>query len=142
MEVKRVAILLLAAACARVPESVVCLLSALRVHEIGTRVPAEVWIAIPQGARSALLMRHGTMTLRYYHPHGTDPQTPHDQDEIYIVAAGRGTVVSGPSEAKLDRNRGRFAAGRSAGICGLSMLANVQPGIFRFGRYAQAHYGI
>ena len=52
---------------------------------------------IPAGARSALLMRHGIMTLRFYQPRGTDPQTPHDQDEIYIVAAGRGTVVSGPS---------------------------------------------
>ena len=58
---------------------------------------------ISEGARSALLMRHGTMTLRYYRPRGADPQTPHDQDEIYIVAAGRGTVVSGPSAAELDR---------------------------------------
>ena len=58
---------------------------------------------IPQGARSALLMRHGSMTLRYYAPRGTDPQTPHEQDEIYIVAAGRGTVVSGVTEAQLER---------------------------------------
>ncbi len=41
----------LAAVCARVPDSIVCLLSALRVHEIGTRVPAEVWLAIPHKAR-------------------------------------------------------------------------------------------
>jgi predicted transcriptional regulator of viral defense system len=32
---------------ARVPKGVVCLLSALRVHEIGTQAPHEVWIAIP-----------------------------------------------------------------------------------------------
>jgi len=31
----------------RVVRGVVCLLSALRVHEIGTRVPSEVWLAIP-----------------------------------------------------------------------------------------------
>src|SRR2546427_576793 len=37
----------LAMACARVPNSVVCLLSALRVHGIGTQAPAEVWLAIP-----------------------------------------------------------------------------------------------
>ncbi len=60
---------------------------------------------IPEGARSATVMRHGTMTLRYYQPRGVDPQTPHDQDEIYIVAAGRGTVVSGPAEAQLDRKK-------------------------------------
>jgi len=38
----------LAEVCARVPRGVVCLLSALRVHEIGTQAPFEVWIAIPQ----------------------------------------------------------------------------------------------
>jgi predicted transcriptional regulator of viral defense system len=42
----------LAMACARVPKSVVCLLSALRVHEIGTQSPAEVWLAIPHKARA------------------------------------------------------------------------------------------
>ena len=38
----------LAEVAARVPKGVVCLLSALRVHEIGTQSPFEVWIAIPQ----------------------------------------------------------------------------------------------
>lgn len=42
----------LAMACARVPNSVVCLVSALRVHEIGTQSPAEVWLAIPHKARA------------------------------------------------------------------------------------------
>ena len=37
----------LAEVCLRVPRGVVCLLSALRVHEIGTQAPFEVWIAIP-----------------------------------------------------------------------------------------------
>ena len=40
----------LAAVCARVPESIVCLLSALSVHEIGTQHPHEVWLAIPHKA--------------------------------------------------------------------------------------------
>jgi len=40
----------LAAVCARVPESIVCLLSALSVHEIGTQLPHEVWLAIPHKA--------------------------------------------------------------------------------------------
>ena len=31
----------------RVPQGVVCLLSALRVHGIGTQAPFEVWLAIP-----------------------------------------------------------------------------------------------
>lgn len=45
----------LAMACARVPKSVVCLLSALRVHGIGTQAPAEVWLAIPHKARAPRL---------------------------------------------------------------------------------------
>ncbi len=41
----------LAMACARVPNSIVCLLSALRVHGIGTQASAAVWLAIPHKAR-------------------------------------------------------------------------------------------
>jgi predicted transcriptional regulator of viral defense system len=36
----------LAAACARVPHGVVCLLSALQFHEVGTQQPFEIWLAI------------------------------------------------------------------------------------------------
>ena len=38
----------LAEVSARVPKGVVCLLSALQVHGIGTQAPFEVWLAIPQ----------------------------------------------------------------------------------------------
>jgi predicted transcriptional regulator of viral defense system len=38
----------LAEVAIRVPRGVVCLLSALRVHNIGTQAPFEVWLAIPQ----------------------------------------------------------------------------------------------
>ena len=37
----------LAEVAVRVPKGVVCLLSALRFHEIGTQAPFEVWLAIP-----------------------------------------------------------------------------------------------
>jgi predicted transcriptional regulator of viral defense system len=36
---------------ARVPGAVVCLLTALAIHRIGTQLPAEVWIAIDRKAR-------------------------------------------------------------------------------------------
>jgi predicted transcriptional regulator of viral defense system len=45
----------LAMASARAPKSIVCLLSALKVHGLGTRVPAEVWLAIPHKARAPRL---------------------------------------------------------------------------------------
>ncbi|MBK8977884.1 MAG: type IV toxin-antitoxin system AbiEi family antitoxin domain-containing protein [Planctomycetes bacterium] len=43
-----------AATCARVPRGIVCLLTALQIHEIGTRLSAEVWLGIPHGTRSPL----------------------------------------------------------------------------------------
>ena len=59
--------------------------------------------AAPEPGRlSALLLQHGTMQLRYYAPRGEDPQTPHDQDEIYVIARGHAGVLSGPSEATLE----------------------------------------
>lgn len=33
----------------RAPRGVICLLSALRVHEIGTQAPFDVWLALPPG---------------------------------------------------------------------------------------------
>jgi predicted transcriptional regulator of viral defense system len=39
----------------RVPEAVVCLLSALTFHEITTQSPASVWIALGKGARTPAL---------------------------------------------------------------------------------------
>jgi len=41
----------LALACGAVPSGVVCLLSALRFHNVGTQLPREVWVAVPRGTR-------------------------------------------------------------------------------------------
>lgn len=40
----------LAEVALRAPKGVVCLLSALRLHDIGTQAPFEVWLAIPHRA--------------------------------------------------------------------------------------------
>ncbi|MEZ4771175.1 MAG: type IV toxin-antitoxin system AbiEi family antitoxin domain-containing protein [Caldilineales bacterium] len=40
----------LALVASRAPTAVVCLLSALQFHRIGTQTPAEVWIAVARGA--------------------------------------------------------------------------------------------
>ena len=78
--------------------------------------PARVTLAEAKGAphspgrRSALLLKHGSMELRYYAPRGEDPQTPHDQDEIYVVAAGRGFFVRGPERVAFGPNDALFVA--------------------------------
>ena len=58
--------------------------------------PAEARsLPLPEGRRSALLLEHGSLELRYYAPKGPDPQGPHDRDEVYVVASGKGTFVRG-----------------------------------------------
>lgn len=37
-----------------------------------------------------VLLRHGSMELGYYRPAGSDKQSPHAQDELYIVQTGSG----------------------------------------------------
>ena len=37
-----------------------------------------------------VVMKHGTMSLEYFAPVNTDTQTPHKQDEIYVVVKGDG----------------------------------------------------
>lgn len=46
------------------PRGVICLLSALTIHGIGTQLPADVWIAIPRGARAP---GQASTTLRVTH---------------------------------------------------------------------------
>lgn len=40
-------------------------------------------------------IRHGSMRVGVYAPRGHDDQTPHTQDELYIVIAGTGTFLRG-----------------------------------------------
>lgn len=41
--------------CQRVPKAVLCLLSALQFHEVGTQMPHAVWIALPEGTQTPAL---------------------------------------------------------------------------------------
>jgi mannose-6-phosphate isomerase-like protein (cupin superfamily) len=50
---------------------------------------------VPEGWRSAEILRQGSLEVRWYAPGGTDPQTPHERDELYVVASGRAEFVRG-----------------------------------------------
>jgi mannose-6-phosphate isomerase-like protein (cupin superfamily) len=51
---------------------------------------AALALPLPEGRRSAEVFVDGDLEIRLYAPKGHDPQTPHDRDELYIVAAGHG----------------------------------------------------
>ena len=55
-------------------------------------------LPIPEGQRSAEVFSHGTMVVKYYAPRGTDEQTPHTRDELYVVAQGSGTFINGDDQ--------------------------------------------
>ncbi|MES2972945.1 MAG: type IV toxin-antitoxin system AbiEi family antitoxin domain-containing protein [Pseudomonadota bacterium] len=58
----------LAEVALRVPQGVVCLLSALRVHGIGTQAPFEVWIAIPHNSPTPRLSQPALRAIRMSGP--------------------------------------------------------------------------
>ena len=70
----------------------------LRLGAALERLPA------PTGERFAELLAHGSLCVEIYAPEGTDPQQPHDRDEVYVVARGTGTFWNGSE-------RHPFAAG-------------------------------
>jgi predicted transcriptional regulator of viral defense system len=51
-----------------VPKAVVCLISALNFHQIGTQIPAEVWIAIDRRARRPALRYPPLRVVRFGGP--------------------------------------------------------------------------
>jgi predicted transcriptional regulator of viral defense system len=38
--------------CSRVPKAIICLLSALRFHQVGTQAPYQIWIALPESTQT------------------------------------------------------------------------------------------
>lgn len=58
----------------------------------------------PAGDQYAVLLEHGTLEAGLYCPRGTDDQTPHTRDEVYVVQRGTGWFVNGA-------DRHRFAPG-------------------------------
>lgn len=48
----------------------------------------------PLGVWDVQVMAHGTMTVEIFAPKSTDFQTPHEQDELYVIVSGSGEFTS------------------------------------------------
>lgn len=66
-------------------------------------------VPTPQGERFAKVFTHGSLVVEMYAPRGTDAQTPHSRDEVYVVASGRGEFVSGETRMSFGPNDFLFA---------------------------------
>jgi len=53
-----------------------------------------------------VMLEHGSMQHGFYKPDREDPQSPHEQDEIYVVQSGSGYFV-------LDEMRQPFESGEA-----------------------------
>jgi mannose-6-phosphate isomerase-like protein (cupin superfamily) len=74
------------------------------VEEALSRLPG------PDGERSVAIFEHGSLVVKLYAPRGSDPQSPHTRDEVYIVAKGRGEFVLQGSRQEFRSGDFLFAA--------------------------------
>jgi mannose-6-phosphate isomerase-like protein (cupin superfamily) len=51
---------------------------------------AALALPLPEGRLSTRVLIDGDIEIRLYAPPGHDPQTPHERDELYVVARGHG----------------------------------------------------
>jgi predicted transcriptional regulator of viral defense system len=68
----------------RVPEAVVCLLSALAFHEITTQSPPSVWIALRKGARKPVLLSPSLRVVRLSGPSLTEGIENHQVEGVPV----------------------------------------------------------
>lgn len=76
----------------------------IKLTDIAARIPGSA------GERSALALRRGTLDIRLSVPEPPNRQTPHEQDEIYVVVRGRGVLVHGGRRDPFDAGDILFVA--------------------------------
>jgi len=69
-----------------------------------TAADALARVPTPEGKRFVEVLSHGSLAVEIYAPRGSDPQTPHSRDEVYVILRGRGEFLRGTE-------RVRFAPG-------------------------------
>ncbi len=62
--------------------------------QISVDTAMEVLAKHPEGKPFVTLLERGRMYVEIYQPQKMDLQTPHDQDEIYVVISGSGTFFN------------------------------------------------
>jgi len=65
----------------------------------------------PDNLATPIVTRHD-VEVEYYAPRGSDPQTPHDRDELYFVAAGTGVFVEGDRRTRFGPGDALFVPAR------------------------------
>ncbi|MBN9120167.1 MAG: cupin domain-containing protein [Planctomycetes bacterium] len=64
----------------------------------------------PAGNLAIPVFEHGSLEVELYAPRGHDPQKPHDCDEVYVVARGRGVFFDGTARHAVEAGAFLFVA--------------------------------
>ena len=59
----------------------------IRLSDARRRIPG------PAGERSVLVLQRGTLDIKLSQPVAPNRQTPHAQDEVYVILRGHGVLV-------------------------------------------------
>ena len=78
----------------RVPEAVLCLLSALAFHELTTQSPAAVWIALGKGARKPAILSPSLRVVRLTEPSLSEGVEKHTVEGVSVRAYSAAKIVA------------------------------------------------
>ena len=56
----------------------------------------------PSGNLAVPIFSHGSLAVELYTPKGHDPQKPHDRDEVYFIARGKGFFFDGTKQIPVE----------------------------------------
>lgn len=76
----------------------------ISLEEFRAKLPLPATERWPQGVWDIEALKHGSMSVILFAPRGEDRQTFHEQDELYVVLKGHGTLL-------IDGTPHRFAEG-------------------------------
>jgi mannose-6-phosphate isomerase-like protein (cupin superfamily) len=68
----------------------------------------------PAGNLAIPVLARESITVEMYAPQGVDPQTPHDRDELYLIARGQAVFFDGNARRSVEAGTLLFVAAGQA----------------------------
>jgi len=86
----------------------------ISLRETLGKIPLPATEKWPQGVWDVTAFEHGTMSLLLFAPKHQDYQTPHSQDELYVVMRGSGTFLLEEQPIEIEAGDVLFVPARRA----------------------------
>ena len=86
----------------------------ISLKETLSKLPLPATAKWPEGVWDFTAFERGDVSLLLFAPKGRDYQTPHSQDELYIVVRGRGAFIVEGEATEFEPGDALFVAARKA----------------------------